>query len=142
MSLESTNQIASLVGADRATVLRRADQLGLAPVDGAKGAKLYETRELLMLVPIPTRSVDTSGLSGATLEEARIRQTEADARLKELQAQKLEGTLASIEELLEWQNQLHDIIATRIKESSMSESEKEDVMSAISSAAREWEKMT
>ena len=141
MSLESTNEIASLVGADRATVVRRADQLGMIPVDGPKGAKLYETREILMLVPIPSRSTSTDS-GGATLEEARIRQTEADARLKELQAQRLEGTLASIDELLEWQNQLHDLIATRIKESSMTEQEKEDVMSSISAAAREWEKMT
>lgn len=141
MSLESTNEIASLVGADRATVVRRADQLGMIPADGPKGAKLYETREILMLVPIPSRSTSAES-GGATLEEARIRQTEADARLKELQAQRLEGTLASIDELLEWQNQLHDLIATRIKESSMTEQEKEDVMSSISAAAREWEKMT
>jgi hypothetical protein len=110
-------------------------------VDGPKGAKLYETREILMLVPIPSRSTSAEQ-GGATLEEARIRQTEADARLKELQAQRLEGTLASIDDLLEWQNQLHDLIATRIKESSMTEQEKEDVMSSISAAAREWEKMT
>jgi hypothetical protein len=41
----------------------------MIPVDGPKGAKLYETREILMLVPIPSRSTSAEA-GGATLEEA------------------------------------------------------------------------
>jgi hypothetical protein len=134
--LKSVNELASLIGADRATVIRRADQLNLVPDDGPKGAKLYETRQLLQLVPIPTRN---SSADSSTLEEARIKQTLADARVKELTAQKLEGTLADVEELLMAQNEIMDDVAALIKRSSMAQNEKEEILEKITEAARAWE---
>ena len=134
--LESVNKIASIVGADRATVQRRADQLGLIPQDGPKQAKLYDCRTLLQLVPSPVAVRDTGEMM--TLEEARIRQTTADARVKELQAEKLEGTMADVSELLELQNAMFDDLAARIKKSKLSDEEKEDLLDAISGDVRKW----
>jgi len=134
--LESVNKLASLVGADRATVQRRADQLGLKAKSGEKNAKLYDSRALLQMVPLPSR-VEDSG-EGSTLEEARIRQTLADARVKELTAKKLEGHLADVTEVLELQNAIFDDISARIKKSNLTDSEKEDLLDSLSAAARDW----
>jgi hypothetical protein len=135
--LKSINELASIVGADRATVQRRADQLGLAHKDGQKQAKLYDSRTLLQLVPLPSRSSSIDSDS-ATLEEARIRQTVADARCKELTAQKLEGSLADVAELMEAQNTIIDTLSAIVKKSALSDNEKEDILSAFSQAARTW----
>lgn len=135
--LKSINELASIVGADRATVQRRADQLGLVHKDGQKQAKLYDSRTLLQLVPLPSRSSSIDSDS-ATLEEARIRQTVADARCKELTAQKLEGSLADVAELMEAQNTIIDTLSAIVKKSALSDNEKEDILSAFSQAARTW----
>jgi hypothetical protein len=135
--LKSINELASIVGADRATVQRRADQLGLIHKDGQKQAKLYDSRTLLQLVPLPSRSSSIDSDS-ATLEEARIRQTVADARCKELTAQKLEGSLADVAELMEAQNTIIDTLSAIVKKSALSDNEKEDILSAFSQAARTW----
>jgi hypothetical protein len=135
--LKSINELAGIVGADRATVQRRADQLGLVHQDGQKQAKLYDSRTLLQLVPLPSRSSSIDSDS-STLEEARIRQTVADARCKELTAQKLEGSLADVAELMEAQNTIIDTLAAIVKKSALSDNEKEDILSAFSQAARTW----
>jgi hypothetical protein len=72
------------------------------------------------------------------LEEARIRQTVADARCKELTAQKLEGSLADVAELMEAQNTIIDTLSAIVKKSALSDNEKEDILSAFSQAARAW----
>lgn len=133
--LESINKIAHIVGADRATVKRRANQLGLEAVPGEKQATLYETEKLLQLVPPPVR--DVSG-DGSTLEEARIRQTNADAELKELAIEKEKGRLADVSELLDIQNELFDQISTQIKNSGLSDSEKDDLLGGIVQAVEKW----
>lgn len=132
--LKSIREISSIAGTNRETVEKRANQLGLLPKDGEKGAKLYDTRAILQLVPCPTR-----GSEGAeTKEEAQIRQILADAKLKELQSQKLEGDLAPVSEILTLQNSIFDSIAAIIKKSSLPEDDKADILENISSAARNW----
>lgn len=132
--LKSIKEISAIAGTNRETVEKRANQLGLIPKDGEKGAKLYDTRAILQLVPCPTR-----GSEGAeTKEEAQIRQILADAKLKELQSQKLEGDLAPVSEILTLQNSIFDSIAAIIKKSSLPEDDKADILENISSAARNW----
>jgi hypothetical protein len=137
MSLLPIQQIAAIAGTNRETVKKRADQLGLLPTDGEKGAKLYDTRKLLRLVEERQRNESITG--GESLEEAKIRQTLADAEVKELTAKKLKGQLASVTDLLEAQNAILDKIAAIIKKSSMSDDDKEDALSAMSEAGRFWE---
>jgi hypothetical protein len=136
MSLLSIKQLAELVGTNRETVSKHAAGIGLVPVDGEKGAKLYDSRKLLRLVVLPSR--ESIG-GGESLEEAKIRQTLADAEVKELTAKKLKGQLASVTDLLEAQNAILDKIAAIIKKSSMSDDDKEDALSAMSEAGRFWE---
>jgi hypothetical protein len=136
MSLLSIKQLAELVGTNRETVSKHATGIGLVPADGEKGAKLYDSRKLLRLVALPSR--ESIG-GGESLEEAKIRQTLADAEVKELTAKKLKGQLASVTDLLEAQNAILDKIAAIIKKSSMSDDDKEDALSAMSEAGRFWE---
>ena len=133
--LKSVKEIAAWLSLARETVQRRADDLGLIHVTGDKSAKLYETKEIAALKPLPTRSGDGE----STLEEARIRQTLADAKEKELTALKLESVLADVSEVMAAQNDLFDSIAVLIKRSSMTPQEKEEILESISNIAREWE---
>jgi hypothetical protein len=134
---ESVNRIALLVGADRATVVRRAEALGLAPEDGPKQAKLYETKAILQLVPIPTRTTSDDG-AGSTFEDARIRETLAKAKKTEIEIERLEGILAPVTDLMEAQNALFDDIGAIIKKSALSDDEKSDLLDAMIAAARKW----
>lgn len=132
--LKSIKEISAIAGTNRETVEKRANQLGLIHKDGEKGAKLYDTRAILQLVPCPSR-----GSEGAeTKEEAQIRQILADAKLKELQSQKLEGDLAPVSEILTLQNAIFDSIAAIIKKSALSDDDKADILDNISIAARNW----
>lgn len=132
--LKSIREISAIAGTNRETVEKRANQLGLVPKDGEKGAKLYDTRAILQLVPCPTR-----GSEGAeTKEEAQIRQILADAKLKELQSQKLEGDLAPVSEILILQNSIFDSITAIIKKSALSEDDKADILENIATVARRW----
>jgi hypothetical protein len=137
--LKSINEIAKLVRNDRATVVRRAEELRLMPIDGDgigdNKAKLYETHDLLQLVPLPSRS---GGGEADTLNEARIRSENAKAEKTELEVEKMKGNLADVSELLAAQNEIFDNIAAIIKKSSMPESDKEDCLSEIGKAARLW----
>jgi len=137
---KSISEIADLVSADRRTVERRAGQLGLVAVPGPKQAKLYDSRELLMLVPPPELSsaaaADDTGT--ATLEEARIRETVAKADKYELEAKKLRGILAPVDELLEAQNALFDDLGAAVKKSTLSDDEKSDLLDSMIATARRW----
>jgi hypothetical protein len=136
--LKSINELASIVGADRATVQRRADQLGLVHKDGQKQAKLYDSRTLLQLVPLPSRLNDDGDDSGMTYQDAKTAQAKWDAKCKELTAKKLEGSLVDVSELMEAQNELFDMFSALVKKSALSDNEKEDILSAFSQAARAW----
>lgn len=137
--LKSVKEISAIVGSNRETVQKRCDQLGLIPVDGPKSAKLYDTRALITLVPLPSRGGGASDVDGSTLEEARIRQTLADAEVKELTAKKLRGDLADVSELLASQNDIFDQLAAIVKKSNLADTEKEDILSAMAKAVRFWE---
>ena len=134
--LKSINELASLVGADRLTVKRRADQLGLEAKDGKQGAMLYDSRALLQLVPPPYRSgTDATGL---TREQAAARKDMALAEKTELEVARLKGRLADVDELLEAQNEFMDIVIGAIKSSSLTDDEKEDMLGMISKRAEFW----
>ncbi len=129
--LKSIREIAAMVGTNRETVGKRIAQLGLVEKDGEKGAKLYDTRALLRLIP-PTAATE----GAASLEEARIRSENAKAEKTELEIAKMKQELASVDELMASQNAVFDEIATIVKKSGMSDADKEDVLSAISAVPR------
>lgn len=137
----SINEIAKIVRNDRATVVRRAEELGLIPEDGkgigANKAKLYETHDLITLRPLPSRAAIGDG-GAVTLDEARIRSENAKAEKTELEVEKMKSNLADVSEVLFAQNEIFDNIAAIIKKSSMPDADKEDCLSEIGKAARIW----
>jgi DNA-binding transcriptional regulator YiaG len=140
--LKSVKELSAIAGTNRETVQKRADQLGLVAVPGEKGAKLYDSRYLLQLIPTPTRASksEADGESeGATLEEARIRSELAKAEKTELEIEKMKGSLADVSELLSSQNAIFDEISAIVKKSAMTDNEKEDCLSSMSKAVRYWE---
>lgn len=136
--LKSIKELSAIAGTNRETVEKRANQLGLIAKDGERGAKLYDSRAILQLRPCPTR-----GSEGAeTKEEAQIRQILADARVKELQAQRLEGDLAPVTEILKLQNPFFDEIAAIVKnDPEMSENGKADLLDRIAKVPSLWGKL-
>lgn len=136
MPLLSFNEIATLVGADRMTITRRVEQLNLPVENGPRQAKLVDTRKLLQLVPPPTKSAIDGEES--TFEQARIRETLAKAKKTELEIEKLEGRFVDVSEIMDAQNALFDTIGARIKKSSLSDDEKEDMLDAMTEATRQW----
>lgn len=140
--LKSINEIAKLVRNDRATVARRAEELRLIPVDG-KGigenkAKLYDTHELLQLVPLPSRTPKSVKGEATNSEDARTRSLNANAEKTELEVEKMKGNLADVGEVLAAQNEIFDNIAAIIKKSSMPDADKEDCLGEIGKVARIW----
>jgi hypothetical protein len=102
----------------------------LTVTEGPKSARLVESKEILAL-----RDESNRG----SLEQARTEDALASARLKRLQAEKLEGNLADVGEILEWQNDIFDRVIATVKKSSMTDAEKEDCLSQIAESARCWE---
>jgi hypothetical protein len=141
--LKSVKEISALAGTNRETVQKRADQLGLVPQNGEKGAKLYDTRALLRLVPSPSRYGEEGDggdpmLAMLSAEDARKRRDLADAKLKEVELEKRLGNLADISDLMAAQNALFDNLVAIIKKSPMTEADKEDCLSSLAGAARQW----
>jgi hypothetical protein len=136
MPLLSINEIATLIGADRATVTRRAEQIGLEFEPGKRQAKLLDTRKILQMIPPPTRAIN--GDEASTFEEARIRETLAKAKKTELEVEKMEGRYADVAELMEAQNALFDSIGSIIKKSELSDDAKEDILDSMTQASRRW----
>lgn len=129
--------LAYMTRTDKADAARILDEAAIPKEPGPNNSHLYPTKKSVRALIDVKMSKDRS-----SLEEARTQDALASARLKCLQAEKLEGLLADIGQVLEWQNVIFDRIATTIKESVLSEAEKEDILTTISNAAREWEKMS
>jgi hypothetical protein len=141
--LKSVKEISAIAGTNRETVQKRADQLGLIPQPGEMNAKLYDTRALLRLVPSPSRYGEEGDggdpmLAMLSAEDARKRRDLADAKLKEVELEKRLGNLADISELMAAQNALFDNLVAIIKKSPMTEADKEDCLSSLAGAARQW----
>lgn len=135
--LKSVKELSAIAGTNRETVQKRADQLGLLAQDGPKGAKLYDSRMLVQLIPSPTRA-SKADAEGATLEEARIRSELAKAEKTELEIEKMKGSLTDVTEFMEVTNELIDRLSSLVKKSHLSENEKEDALSLMSEAIRSW----
>lgn len=138
--LLSIQELAAIAATNRETVKKRADQLGLEPVDGEKGSKRYDSRSLLQLRPAPSRYGSGDGVT-MNPEEARARKDAAQAEKTELEVARLKGELADVGELLEAQNSIFDEVAAVIKKSRLEDAEKEDLLSIIGSVPAKCWKM-
>lgn len=111
-------------GFSRDAIRKRFDLFGLG--------KTADPREVFAL-----KTLEENKDSGS-LEEARKRQAEADAHLKELQAQKLQSILAPVDDLRAELSTLFDSISAVIRKSNLDEDDKQDVLTQMSDIVKEW----
>ena len=125
--MPTINAIAEFTTFDRSTITRRVKKFNLG--------KEICCKELFDLKPL-----DEAHAQKISLESARTDLAIEDTRLKRLQAEKIEGQLADIDEVLEAEGQLLEGIAAIIKASSLDDGRKEDIFSAIQDHAKQWAK--
>lgn len=77
-------------------------------------------------------------LAMLSAEDARKRRDLADAKLKEAELEKRLGNLADVGEIMAAQNSLFDDLAANIKQFKVSDAEKENCLSVLAGAARQW----
>ena len=126
MPRHSLNSIHTFTGFSRNALQARVDDRGLDSP--------YDPRDLLDL------KEKEVGEKKSTLEQARTRQAEADARLKELQASKLEGVLCDADEMLEFTNEFFDGLAAEIKKTDLPDDTKEKIFKSISDLLKKCSK--
>ena len=124
MAKHTQTEIHNFTGYSRDAIRTRFIRFGLD--------KRADPREVLVLKPLD--ETDKSG----TLEEARMRQAEADAHLKELQAEKLQAVLAPVEEVRAEITTLLDQLSAVIRKSPLDEEDKQDCLVAMSDIAKKW----
>ena len=123
--MASVNEIATWFGCDRASVNRRLKQFNLSGT--------IHPKDVLMLKPLNPQQ------EGALdLQTERAKLAREQARLAKLQADKLEGVFADVEELMHANNERDEAIAEIIKKSELSDARKEDILGLISEAMRKW----
>lgn len=130
----SLTDLAYATQVDKADATRILAEAGITSEPGPSRANLYPTLAAVRALVSAKFSRNRSGL-----EEARTEDALASARLKRLQAEKLEGNLADVGEILEWQNDIFDRVIATVKKSTMTDAEKEDCLSQIAESARQWE---
>ena len=93
----------------------------------------FDPKDVLMLRPLEDAPADR-----VSLEEARTDLAIEDTRLKRIQAEKLEGKLADIDEIMEAESELLEGIAAIIKSSPMDDARKADVFASIRDHGKKW----
>ena len=124
MAVKNQLEMHRWTGYSRDAIRKRFDLFGLG--------KKADPREVFMLKPLEEKS------NSGTLEEARMRQAEADAHLKELQAEKLQAVLAPVEEVRAEITTLLDQLSAVIRKSPLDEEDKQDCLVAMSDIAKKW----
>ena len=76
--------------------------------------------------------------SGKSLTAARTELALEDARLKRIQAEKLEGRFADVQELIAAESHMLEGIAGIIRSSPLSDERKEDIFTALQDHAKKW----
>jgi phage terminase Nu1 subunit (DNA packaging protein) len=99
----SISQLAKLCALDRATVAKRLDAVASQP--GAKGAKLYSLCDALPAL--------IAGES-SEMDEAKLRKTQAEADLKELEYKREQGDVVEVKEVMNFALNLFKGVHNRI----------------------------
>ena len=124
--MPTINGISDYTGFDRQAITRRVKRFGLTGDISCK--------DVFDLKPL-----DEKHANKLSLEEARTDLAVEDARLKRLQAEKIEGKVADVDLLLQAENELLEGIAAIIKSSSLEKDKKDDIFTAIRDHGRKWE---
>lgn len=124
--MPTINAIVEFTGFDRGAIVRRIKRFELEQPISCK--------DIFSLKPL-----DEKHANKISLEEARTELAIEDTRLKRLQAEKIEGQLADVDQLMEAENQLFEGIAAIIKSSQLEQSKKDDIYTLIRDHGRKWQ---
>ena len=123
--MPSCTAIAQFTGFDRNSIKTRQMRWGLG--------KEIDPKKVLQLRPL-----DEQHAQRISLEQARTDLAVEETRLKRLQAEKIEGEVAGVTELMEAENALLEGIAQIIRGSDLSDRSKEDIFHAIREHGKKW----
>ena len=123
--MPSCTAIAQFTGFDRNSIKTRQMRWGLG--------KEIDPKKVLQLRPL-----DEQHAQRISLEQARTDLAVEETRLKRLQAEKIEGEVAGVTELMEAENALLEGIAQIIRGSDLSDRSKEDIFNAILDHGKKW----
>jgi tRNA splicing endonuclease len=123
--MPSINAIVEFTGFDRGGISRRVKRFELETPISCK--------DIFDLKPL-----DQKHKNKLSLEEARTDLAVEDTRLKRLQAEKIEGQLADVDQLMEAENQLLEGISSIIKSSQLEQDKKDDIYTQIRDHGRKW----
>jgi len=123
--MPTINGIVEFTGFDRGGISRRVKRFELETPISCK--------DIFDLKPL-----DQKHSHKLSLEEARTDLAVEDTRLKRLQAEKIEGQLADVDQLMEAENQLLEGISSIIKSSQIEQDKKDDIYTQIRDHGRKW----
>ena len=123
--MPSCTAIAQFTGFDRNSIKTRQMRWGLG--------KEIDPKKVLQLKPL-----DEQHAQRISLEQARTDLAVEETRLKRLQAEKIEGEVAGVTELMEAENALLEGIAQIIRGADLSDRSKEDIFNAIRDHGKKW----
>lgn len=130
-SLISLSLLSKITATDKADSKTTLVENKISSIPGPRGADLYP------LVTACRVLVARKGKT-ATVQQSIIERNMEDARLKRLHAEKMEGTLANVDELNAANAELFEGMAAIIRTSDLTDSRKGDIFTAISDHLTSW----
>lgn len=100
---QSISELATLTGLDRRTVAKRLKEVPAG--EGSKGAKLYALADALPVL--------IAGES-SEMDEAKLRKTQADANLRELEFRREQGEVVEVKEVMNYTLNLFKGVHNRV----------------------------
>tara|TARA_R100000458_G_C8104230_1_gene129694 strand:+ start:157 stop:546 length:390 start_codon:yes stop_codon:yes gene_type:complete len=123
--MPTINAIVDFTGFDRGGISRRVKRFELeSPIS---------CKDIFDLKPLDQKQKDK-----LSLEQARTDLAVEDTRLKRLQAEKIEGQLADVDQLMEAENQLLEGILQIIKSSDLDQEKKDDIYTQVRDHGKKW----
>tara|TARA_R100000655_G_scaffold80681_1_gene120094 strand:+ start:77 stop:781 length:705 start_codon:yes stop_codon:yes gene_type:complete len=130
----SLTMLAKISGTDKGDAKSSLVEARIPSKRGARNADLYP------LLPAMKVLINRKA-EARTVQQSIIDRNTEDARLKRIQAEKLEGNFAPVEDLAAMQAELLDGVAAIIRTSALSDERKEDIFTAINDHNAEWLKL-
>ena len=127
----SLTMLAKLTGTDKGDAKAALVE---GRIDSRKGERRADLYPLFPAIKVLLARKTTM----KTVQESIIERNVEDARLKRIQAEKLEGKFANVQELIAAESQMLEGIAGIIRSSTLSDERKEDIFTALQDHAKKW----
>ena len=130
----SLTMLAKISGTDKGDAKSSLVEARIPSKKGTRNADLYP------LLPAMKVLINRKA-EARTVQQSIIDRNTEDARLKRIQAGKLEGNFAPVEELAAMQGDLLEGVAAIIRTSALSDERKEDIFTSINDHCDQWLKL-